>query len=97
MLLLSFQDYDWPMEGYLLPNAPKLHKKQDSDSGCKSGVSKITELRIWLEREQWTVSLYLSVSMYIDRHLNSCHKFFLNEDKFTDSVADLSKQCGKEN
>lgn len=30
---LNFQKYDWPMEGYILPYAPKLHKKEQHDDG----------------------------------------------------------------
>ena len=33
----AFQDYDWPMQGYILPHAPKLqiHEKKNELSGSK--------------------------------------------------------------
>ncbi|XP_046543933.1 doublecortin domain-containing protein 1-like [Haliotis rubra] len=35
--------YDWPMEGYLMPHAPPLHK-----SDKKSGLTGVAPLRLWV-------------------------------------------------
>ncbi|XP_071104619.1 doublecortin domain-containing protein 1-like [Haliotis cracherodii] len=45
--------YDWPMEGYLMPHAPPLHK-----SDKKSGLTGVAPLRLWVmkngERDKTT-------------------------------------------
>ena len=66
-LISYFQDYDWPMQGYIIPHAPKLqqHEKKNELSGCKFILLYYTPLDI---RADYHAKLWLSRYYHYQRY-----------------------------